>query len=340
MDKLRRHRKYNPSNKLREPLDSGDLKDMLILNRKDVQELLDLDDLLVALAEGFITLSKGNAVVPDRNQVIIPDTGYLMAMPAWQPGSMLGVKLITVFHENTKLSLPGHQALMCVFDPTSGTLAAIMDGTYITAMRTAASSALSVSHLARKDTRVLAIIGAGVQGQSHLRVLSRVRNFEEIRIASLFFEDAQKLAGEHPRARAVKSFEDAVRSADVVCLCTASNTAVVEAAWISPGTHITSVGYNPPGSELPVEIIPRARLIVETRRSFEPPPAGCCELAGLNPSTGTELGEILSGIKPGRKTEQEITLYKSMGHAIEDLAAANLVYLRARQQGSGSAAEL
>jgi alanine dehydrogenase len=313
---------------------------MLILNRNDVQELLDLDDLLNALAESFMTLSKGNAEVPNRNQVIIPDAGYLMAMPAWQPGSRLGVKLITVFHKNHKLSLPGHQALICIFDPTTGTPEAIMDGTYITAMRTAASSALSARLLARKDTQVLAIIGAGVQGRSHLQILSRVRNFEEIRIASLFFQDAEKLAGEYPRARAVESFKDAVMSADVVCLCTTSNTAVIEPAWISPGTHITSVGYNPPGSELPLEIIPRTRLIVETRRSFEPPPTGCCELVGLNPSTGIELGEILLGIRPGRQTEDEITLYKSMGHAIEDLAAANLVYLQARQQGAGSMAEL
>lgn len=312
---------------------------MLILNRNDVQELLDLDDLLIALAESFMTLSQGNAEVPNRNQVIIPDAGYLMAMPAWQPGSRLGVKLITVFHGNHKLSLPGHQALIVIFDPTTGTPEAIMDGTYITAMRTAASSALSARLLARKDTQALAIIGAGVQGRSHLQILSRVRNFEEIRIASLFFQDAEKLAEQHPRARAVGSFKDAVMGADVVCLCTTSNTAVIEPSWISPGTHITSVGYNPPGSELALEIIPRTRLIVETRRSFEPPPTGCCELVGLNPSTGIELGEILLGLRPGRQTEDDITLYKSMGHAIEDLAAANLVYLQARQQGVGSMVE-
>jgi ornithine cyclodeaminase/alanine dehydrogenase-like protein (mu-crystallin family) len=115
---------------------------------------------------------------------------------------------------------------------------------------------------------------------------------------------------------------------------------VIEANWISPGAHITSVGYNPPGSELPCEIIPIARLVVETRRSFEPPPAGCSELAGLDPATGTELGEILLGKRPGRQAEEEITLYKSMGHAIEDLAAANLVYLRARLQGAGSIAKI
>jgi alanine dehydrogenase len=321
-------------------LEDQTLMDMLILNRAVVQKLLDPDDLLKALAEGFISISKGNAVAPNRNQVIIPDTGYLMAMPAWQPDSVIGVKLITVFHENHLLGLPGHQALICTFDPTTGTPLAIMDGTYITAMRTAASSALTIRLLARKDARVLTIIGAGVQGQSHLQVLSHVRKFEEIRIASFYYKDAQNLAAEHPEASAVESFEVAVRGADVVCLCTTSSTAVIEPDWISPGTHITSVGFSPPGSELPLEIIPHSRLFVETRRSFEPPPTGCCELAGLDPETGTELGELLLGIKPGRQTEGEITLYKSMGHAIEDLAAANLVYQRARHQGAGSMVEL
>ena len=314
--------------------------EMLILNRKDVEKLLDLDDLLNALGEGFMTISQGTAVAPNRNQVTIPEAGYLLAMPAWQPGSSVGVKLITVFHENHKLGLPGHQGLICTFDPTNGAPLAIMDGIYITAMRTAASSALSARLLARKEARILSIIGAGVQGRSHLQVVSRVRNFAEIRIASFPFEDAQKLAGEHVKARAFESIEDAVRGADVVCLCTTSSSAVIEPDWISPGAHITSVGFSPPGSELPLEILPLSRLFVETRRSFEPPPTGCCELAGLNPLDGTELGELLLGSKPGRQTEDEITLYKSMGHAIEDLAAANLVYLRARQQGVGSMVEL
>jgi ornithine cyclodeaminase/thiomorpholine-carboxylate dehydrogenase len=195
-------------------------------------------------------------------------------------------------------------------------------------------------YLARKDSRRLAIIGAGVQGQSHLKVFPRIRSFKEIRIASLNFEDADMLANTNAKARPVKSFEEAVKNADVVCLCTSSDTPVIQPDWISPGTHITSVGYHPPGGELPVQIIPRSRLVVETRRSFEPSPAGCGELAGLDPEIGTELGEILMGKRPGRQSEQEITLFKSSGHAIEDLVAANLVYARARQQGAGFIAKL
>jgi len=308
---------------------------ILFLDRKSVQQLLDPEDLMDALAQGFIALSQGTAVSPNRNQVKVPDAGYLLAMPAWQPGSVIGVKLITVFHENHTLGLPGHQALICAFDPSTGTPLAMMDGTYITKMRTAAGSAISARHLAREDARVLTVIGAGVQGQSHLQLVSRVRNFEEIRIASFSFKDAQNLAAEHPAARAIESFEDAVRGADVICLCTTANTAVLEPDWVAPGAHITSVGFTPPGSELPLELIPRCRIFVETRRSFEAPPTGCCELVGLDPASGTEIGELFLKTKPGRQTRDEITLYKSMGHAVEDLAAANLVYHQARQRGVG-----
>jgi len=309
--------------------------DLLILSQNEVQELLDLDELLHALAEGFMALSEGKVLAPSRNQLSIPDAGFLLGMPAWQPGSNITVKLVSVFHGNQQLGLPGHQALMCVFDPATGTPLAVMDGTYITAARTAASAALSARLLAREDARVLTIIGAGVQGQSHLKMFPRVRNFDEIRVASLYLTDAQRLAATNSKARAFESYQEAVRGADVVCLCTTSGSPVIGLDWLSPGTHVTSVGYSPPGGELPREVINHGRLVVETRRAFEPPPTGCGELEGLDPAIGTELGEILSGKHPGRQSDLEITVYKSMGHAMEDLVAANLVYRRARQQGVG-----
>jgi alanine dehydrogenase len=314
--------------------------DLLCLDRKEVYDLLDMDELLEALAEGFKAISRGEAVVPARNQVTIPGAGYLMVMPAWRPGAMVTVKLITVFDGNHKVGLPSHQGLICAFDPDTGSPLAMMDAAPVTALRTAGCAALSVRHLSRENARVLTIIGAGVQGESHLKVCSRMRDFEEIRIASYFHKDAVNLARSHPRARAVESTEEAVRGADVLCLCSASDTPVFEAAWVSPGTHITSVGYAPPGSELPRDIVSRARLVVESRISFEPPPAGCCELTGIDPATGTELGEILQGSSPGRRDDDEITLYKAMGHAIEDLAAANLVYALAKRHGKGSIARV
>src|SRR5215475_4997097 len=309
--------------------------ELRLLSGSEVQKLLDLNDLLEALAEGFKALSDGRVVAPNRIEVPVPDAGFLLAMPAWQPDQNIAVKIVTIFHCNIELGIPGHQALICVFDQKTGTPVAIMDGTYITAIRTAGGAALSAKLLARTDARVLTIIGAGVQGRSHLRILPLVRDFEDIRVASLRFKDAQELAAMRPKARAVKSYEEAVRGADVVCLCTTSGTPVIEAPWLAAGAHITSVGYFPPGGELPKEVIRRGRLFVETRLAFEPTPIGCDELAGLNPEIGTELGEVLLNLRPARQSEDELTLYKSMGHAVEDTVAANLVYKRAKKEGAG-----
>jgi alanine dehydrogenase len=308
---------------------------ILLLNEMEVQRLLDSDALLDALAEGFRALSSGLVDAPRRNGVSVPNTGFLLAMPAYQQGREVTVKLVSVFHDNQRLGIPSHQALICLFDPETGTPFAFMDGTYITALRTAGAAALSTRLLARTDTRVLAIVGAGVQGRSHLTMLPRVRPFSEIRIASRHFAHAEQLAATDGRARAVETAEEAVRGADVVCLCTNAGEPVVSLDWLAPGMHVTSVGYQPPGGELDPKVIAHGRLFVETRLAFEPPPAGCGELAGLDPSVGTELGEVLLGRRPGRQSRDEFTVYKAMGHACEDMAAASLVFHRAKQDGVG-----
>ena len=309
--------------------------DILLLNETEVQRLLDPDALLDALAEGFKAQSSGLVDAPKRNGVSVPNTGFLLAMPAYQQGREVTVKLVSVFHDNKRLGIPSHQALICLFDPQTGTPLSVMDGTYITALRTAGAAALSTRLLARTDTRVLAIVGAGVQGRSHLKMLPRVRQFSEIRIASLHFAHAEQLAATDSRARAVETAEEAVRGADVVCLCTNAGEPVISIDWLAPGTHVTSVGYRPPGGELDPKVIEQGRLFVETRLAFEPPPAGCGELAGLDPSVGTELGEVLLGQCMGRQSKDELTIYKAMGHACEDMAAASLVYHRALQEGAG-----
>jgi ornithine cyclodeaminase/thiomorpholine-carboxylate dehydrogenase len=308
---------------------------VLMLSETEVQRLLDLDALLDALAEGFEALSEGKVSAPTRNGVSVPDTGYLLAMPAYRPSMAVTVKLVSVFHGNDRRGIPSHQALICLFDSDTGTPISVMDGTYITAVRTAGAAALSARLLACKEASVLTILGAGVQGRSHLKIFPRVRDFSEIRIASLYFTDAQKLAATDPRAHAVESFEEAVRGSDVVCLCTTSSEPVISLDWLSPGSHVTSVGYMPPGGELDPKVIEQGHLFVETLLAFEPPPVGCDELVGLDPNTGSELGEVLLGRCPGRQSDDEITVYKAMGHAIEDMAAANLVYLRAKQEGLG-----
>lgn len=309
--------------------------DILLLNEMEVQHLLDPDALLEQLSEGFRALSSGLVEAPKRIGVSVPNSGFLLAMPAYQQGREVTVKLVTVFHENQRLGIPTHQALICLFDQETGTPISIMDGTSITALRTAGAAALATRLLARTDTGVLAIIGAGVQGQAHLKMLPHVRPFSEIRIASRRVVHAEQLAATDARAHAVETAEEAVRGADVVCLCTNAGEPVVSLDWLAPGMHVTSVGYAPPGGELDPKVIASGRLFVETRLAFEPPPAGCAELAGLDPSVGTELGLVLLGRSSGRQSPDEITVYKAMGHACEDLAAASLVYHRAKQDGVG-----
>jgi ornithine cyclodeaminase/thiomorpholine-carboxylate dehydrogenase len=300
-----------------------------------VRELLEPDALLEALAEGFQALSSGQVVAPARNEVRVPSAGFLLGMPAYQAGREIAVKLVSVFSENARRGLPSHQALICLFDGETGTPLSLMDGTYITALRSAGAAALATRLLARPESHVLAIVGAGVQGAAHLRMLPHVRQFSEIRVASHHLANAQRLAASDPRARAVASIEEAVRGADVICLCTDAGEPVVSPDWIAPGTHLTSVGYRPPGGELDPALLARGRLFVETRLAFQPPPAGCGELAGLDPSSGAELGELLQDRAPGRRFPEELTIYKAMGHACEDLAAASLVYRRAKEAGTG-----
>ncbi|HEX6492526.1 MAG TPA: ornithine cyclodeaminase family protein, partial [Candidatus Dormibacteraeota bacterium] len=244
--------------------------------------------------------------------------------------------LVSLFEGNRDLGIPTHQAHICLFDPATGTPATLMDGTHITALRTAAAAALSARVLAREDASVLAIIGGGVQGRAHLTMFPLVRDLTEIRITSRTPASAAVLAGADPRARAVDGVEAAVAGADLVALCTNAGEPVLRREWVSAGAHVTSVGYAPPHGELDRRTIDEGALFVETRVAFSPPPAGCFELTGIDPARGTEIGEVLLGRHPGRASRDELTVYKAMGHAVEDLAAARLVDDRARQSGVGT----
>ncbi len=310
---------------------------MLILSRKEVEELLDPQELLTVLEEGFKALSAGQLNVPPRNQAIAPK-GILVGMPAYMPGQLMSVKLVTVFHENK--NVPAHQATITLFDSETGTPMAFMDGEYITAMRTAAAAILSIKHLARKNSKRLAIIGAGVLGNAHLKMIETLSGLDEIFIASKNFANAQALALRASNAHAVDSIHQAVSNADVVCLCTSSLEPVIQAEWLKEGVHVTSVGYRPPGGELPRDLVEASHIFVESKVAFNAPPVGCSELQGLDPEFGTELGEMLLKQKPGRRSENEATIYKSMGHAMEDLVAANLVYQKAIAKKTSQTIEL
>jgi ornithine cyclodeaminase len=264
--------------------------------------------------------------------------GLLGAMPAYLPSSGLGCKLVSLFPKNT--DRPTHQAAIVLFDPETGTPAALLDGTYITEMRTAGAAALAARLLAREDARVLAILGTGAQARSHARMFRGVRDWDEVRIAGRDPEKARRLADELDLTAAA-SFEEAVRGADVVAAATHATEPVVRAEWVAPGTHVSSVGYAVPGSELDPELVRSATIGVESRESsFAPPPGGASELADVDPATVAELGELVAGARRGRTTPVEITLYKSVGVAVQDLAAAALVLAAARERGAGLEIEL
>jgi alanine dehydrogenase len=312
-----------------------------LLSRADVERLLDLDQLLEALAGAFAKVSQGAVSVPPRIAAMTPD-GLLGAMPGYLPGAGLETKLVSVFPGNHTRGLPSHQALIALFDEHTGSPRAVMDGTAITAIRTGAASALSARLLARPDARVLAVLGAGVQGRSHLAALGRVREFAEVRIASRNPEHARALAAEvGGGAAAAESFEAACRGADVVCCCTDASAPVIELEWVAAGAHVTSVGASRAGPELGVELVSVADVLaVETRAAFLPYPAGAHELQGLPPERAVELGELVLGTRPGRTGQDQLTLYKSMGHAVEDIAAARLVLDAAEREGAGTVVEL
>lgn len=302
---------------------------MLYLTRREVEALLDVDAMLGALTRALVQLSSGQASVPPRTAARAGSRGLLGVMPAYLEGVALEAKLVSVFPDNHAAGLDSHQALIALFDDGTGTPLALMDGTHITAMRTGGAAAVAAGALARRDARVLAILGAGTQGWSHLQTFPRVREFKEIRIASRNPEHAEKLAASHPGARVSSSFEEAVRHADVVACCTDAREPIIDRAWLAPGAHVSSVGGTF-GPEVGTDIVSSSRIFVESRGVVtNAPPAGAHELQGMDPQQVTEIGEVLGERRPGRQSDAEITLYKSTGHAVEDAAAARLVYDRA-----------
>jgi ornithine cyclodeaminase/alanine dehydrogenase-like protein (mu-crystallin family) len=323
---------------------------MLFLSQADVKELLDLDPLIDALAEAMADLSAGRASMPDRIAALVPERdGLLAAMPGYVPSrEALVSKLVSVFPHNAGGPIPTHQALIAVFDPGTGAPIALLDGTEITAARTGAASALSVRLLAREDSSVLAILGTGVQARSHARAVVRVRPISEIRVAGRERVRSAALAAELERelgieARGAPSYEQALKGADIACATTHPTEPVVRREWLAPGTHVTSVGLNPPGREVDDATVVDALVCVESRRTaLAPYPAGSNDLTDpvrrglITPEhIHAELGELVSGSKPGRTSRGQLTLYKSVGVAVQDAAAAALVIAAARRTGTG-----
>ena len=294
---------------------------MLILNRSQVEALLDVDALIDALASAMADLSAGRASVPDRVAALVPEhEGFLAAMPGFVPSAkVLMSKLVSLFPRNAGTELPTHQAVIVVFDSDSGQPVALLDGTAITAIRTGACSALSARLLARPDADVLAILGTGVQARSHAQAMRRVMPIRRIRVAGRDYAKAVALAAElsdtlQADAQAVETYREALQGAGVACATTHSAEPVIRRSWLTPGVHVTSVGYG--GREIDDATVADALVCVESRRSaLAPFPSGSNDL--LMPirdgvitadHVHAELGELVAGIKPGRSSPDQITL--------------------------------
>lgn len=270
--------------------------------------------------------SSGKVVQPVRTVVPVADHGGFFAlMPAYADGA-LGAKLVTFYPQNQ--GVPTHHAMILPFKPETGEPLVSIDGQLITEVRTAAVSAVATRYLARPDASVLAIIGSGVQARSHLEALRLVRGFEEVRVWSP--RNAEAFAWRFD-VRATASAEEAVRGADVVVVATTSKTPVLSGEWLSPGAHINAVGApRPDWRELDDEVLRRARVYVDSREAaFKE--SGDIITAG---EAFAEVGEVVTGAKPGRESSEEITLFKSLGLAVEDVATADLIHRKATNTAS------
>jgi ornithine cyclodeaminase len=323
---------------------------MLLLNRQEVERLLDLDRLIEALGPAMAELSAGRVSMPARNVTLVRERqGLLAAMPVYRSATnTLSAKLVSVFPENKVSGVPTHQAVILVFDAQTGSPLALMDGTFITAARTAAGSALSTRLLARPDAHVLLIIGTGVEARAHARAIPRVRPISEIRVAGRSPHRAALLAAqiiqeEGIPAMACEVAEQSFSGAHIICAATHAADPVVRGAWLAPGTHVTSVGLSAEGCEVDAAAVLKSLVVVEMREAALAPNAGGSNdlkwpiRDGLMTADhiSAEIGEIVAGTKPGRTSAEEITLYKSVGVAVQDAVAAQLVLEEATRQGVG-----
>ncbi len=294
------------------------------LDDSAVGQLLRVEEVIPAMEKALADFSSGKVVQPTRVMVPVAEhEGFLGLMPAYT-GSALGTKLVAFYPRNTEV--PTHHATILLFKPETGEPLVTMDGRLITEVRTAAVSAVATERLARSDASVLAIIGSGVQARSHLGVLRLVREFREVRVWSP--RRARAFAEEHG-VRASASAEEAVRGADVVVTATTSPKPVLFGEWLSPGAHVNAVGApRPDWRELDDEVLRRSRVYVDSREAAMKESGDVIAAGGIF----AEVGEVVSGAKLGRQSDEEVTLFKSLGLAVEDVATAELVHRKALEE--------
>ena len=322
---------------------------ILILDSAQVRELLRMEECIEIMSEALSALARGEVFQPLRTITRPPEArGLLGLMPAYSDGEhgAFGLKAICVFPGNPALGKDAHQGAVMLFSRETGELLALMNASEITAIRTAAVSAVATRLLAREDAESLAIIGAGVQARTHLMALACVRSIKQARVACRNIEHAQQLAPEmQPKVsfpiEPVRTNEEAVREADIIVTATSSLEPVINKDWISRGAHINAIGTHSPNSrEVDSGTMGVARIFVDRRESALNE-AGDYLLAAkegvVTPeSIVAEIGELLIGSKSGRTSESDITLFKSLGLAIEDVACADYLLKKATAENSGT----
>lgn len=297
---------------------------MRFMDEAEVRSLIGIEALIEAMRQAMIDFSAGKVQQPVR-RMLAQHGGFFGIMPA--SGEAMGIKLVTYYPDNAERGLPSHMAIVALFRPETGEPLAVMDGTYITEVRTAAVSAVATDLLAPADAKVLAILGTGVQGRAHVEVLPYVREFQEIRVWNRTQAHAERFAEEH--GAEAMSAEQAVRGADVVVTATSAREPILEGAWLKPGAHVNAVGSPRPDWRELDDTAMRNVVVVDSYEGARTE-SGDVILSGCEPYA--ELGEVLAGTKPERA--EETTVFKSLGMAIEDVATARLVYEAARAKGS------
>ncbi|MGE5619484.1 MAG: ornithine cyclodeaminase family protein [Sphingomonadaceae bacterium] len=325
---------------------------VLMLSRSDVEGMITMPEAIEVLRGAFAEFSRGEAAMPARSVILVPENqGWFGVMPAYLFSSgALGLKSVTVFKGNPAKGMPATLGLTLLLDPTTGVPLSVMEAGHLTGVRTAAVSGLATSLLAHEDASELAILGAGGQGRFHLVAMTTVRPIRRVRVFDASGENAERFRREMQSATSASievasSPEEAVRGADVIVTTSTSRTPIVEYPWLKPGAHINGVGsHSPDAREIGGEVIAHARVVVDSKDAalaeagdlLIPISDGLVTAAQLS----DELGEVVMGRKPGRTSPEQITVYKSVGIAIQDVAVANLVYRKALAAGVGTEVDL
>ncbi len=321
---------------------------VLVLGREDVAACLPPDECADAMAEVLAARARDEAYMPLRSVMMPPGAnGFMGLMPAWRGGDQpaFALKAICLIPANPARGLDAHQGIVTLFDADTGVPTAILDASAVTAIRTAAVTAVATRLLAREDAKVLAIIGAGVQARSHLVALAPIRRFAEVRIYAPAQAHSRAVADEFEIAVA-GSAEEAVRGADVVLTVTSSREPVIRREWLADGTHVNAIGASTPAwRELDVETVAASALFADSRESLRNEAGEFRDALEQGAIPGeehvrAELGEVLAGLRPGRQNDTELTLFRSLGLAVEDLAAAQLAVRNARASDRGTEVEL